>query len=93
MQDYIIFGHGYKGEVRQYDDNLESIQIVSKPVLLRAGDQTPPGAALKFYELKVFVMEHDGERYNVAAETIPTDEELTYAVLKENPRKVPHRAG
>lgn len=93
MQDYIIFGHGYQGEVRQDDDNLETIRVVSKPVLMRAGDLVPPGAALQFFELKVFVMEYGGGRYNVAADVIPTNEELMYAVMRENPRKVPHRAG
>lgn len=41
MQDYIIFGHGYEGEVREYDDNLDVIRVVSKPVLIKAGDPTP----------------------------------------------------
>lgn len=93
MQDYIIFGHGYQGEVRQYDDNLETIKVVSKPVLMRAGDPVLPGAALQFFELKVFVMKCDGGWYNVATDAIPTSEDLRYAVISENPRKVPHRVG
>ncbi|WP_155959229.1 hypothetical protein [Klebsiella aerogenes] len=91
MQDYIVFGHGYAGDVRQFEDNLEVVRVVSKPVLMRAGDETPPGAELRFYHLNVHLMECNGKRYNVAADVIPTQEELQLVVIRECPTPVPCR--
>lgn len=91
MQDYIIFGHGYAGDVRQFEDNQGVVRVVSKPVIMKAGEMTPPGADLRFYDLNVNVMEYDGKRYNVAANTLPTQDELMRAVMSWNPIEVPHR--
>ncbi|POT99529.1 hypothetical protein C3369_16415 [Escherichia sp. ESNIH1] len=85
MQDYIIFGHGYNGDVREHDDNLEVITVVSKPVIVKTGELTPPGANLQFYELKVHVIEFNGKRYNVAADYPPSMKELQKAIMEERP--------
>ncbi|WP_213132737.1 hypothetical protein [Citrobacter sp. FP75] len=91
MQDYIIFGHGYEGEVREYDDNLDVIRVVSKPVLIKAGDPTPASAVLRTFDLQVVVMSCLGKFYNVAAESLPTEDELKIAIMQENPSPVPQR--
>lgn len=93
MQDYIIFGHGYNGDVREDDDNLSFLRVISKPVLLRAGDPTPEGANLQFFELTVHVIEVGGKRYNLAADVIPCDEDLIIAVRNFAPTPISYRAG
>lgn len=91
MQDYIVFGHGYDGDVRQFDDNQDVVRVVSKPVMMKAGEITPLGSELRFYDLNVNVMECNGKRYNVAANNLPSQEELQLAVMRGDPKSVPHR--
>ncbi|MES0260271.1 hypothetical protein KDV51_07120 [Citrobacter portucalensis] len=91
MQDYIIFGHGYEGEVIEYNDNLDVIKVNSNAALMKAGEPTQLGAAMNSYELKVVVMLCQGKRYNVAAVTLPTENELQIAIMQENPSPVPQR--
>lgn len=88
MQDYIIFGHGYNGEVRQGEDNLETFEIVSKPVMMKAGEATPPGANLQFFNLPVSVVECDQNSYNVASDNHVSEDELRRAIMQENPKPV-----
>ncbi|AWX01074.1 hypothetical protein DPF84_04620 [Enterobacter hormaechei] len=91
MQDYIVFGHGYNGDVRQGEDNQDVFEVVTKPVMLKAGEPVPDIAPLKFYKLNVHVIECNGKRYNVAADVIPSEEDLHVAILRENPKPVTHR--
>lgn len=91
MQDYIVFGHGYDGEVRQFDDDLEFIRVVSKPVMMKAGEDIPPGANLQFFNLPVSVIEFDQRHYNVASDQHVLVDELRRAIMQENPTPVPRR--
>ncbi|MBS0853067.1 hypothetical protein JK158_14920 [Enterobacter sp. JGM127] len=91
MQDYIVFGHGYNGDVREGEDNQDIFEVVTKPVMLKAGDPSPNIAPLQFHKLNVHVIECNGGRYNVAADVIPSDEDLKAAILRERPNQVPHR--
>jgi len=91
MQDYIVFGHGYDGEVRQGDDDLETFQVISKPVMMKAGEATPPGANLQRFYLQVNVIEYERRHYNVASDHHVAEEELRRAIMHENPTPVPPR--
>lgn len=88
MQDYIIFGHGYDGEVRQGEDNLEAFEVISKPVMMKAGEATPLGANLQFFSLPVIVVECDKKFYNVASDNQVSEEELRRTIMQENPMPV-----
>ncbi|MEZ6879843.1 hypothetical protein [Enterobacter sp. KB-280D8] len=89
MQDYIVFGHGYDGEVRQFDNDLEFVRVVSKPVMMKAGDAIPPGANLQFFNLPVSVIQCDQHYYNVASDRQVSEDELRLAIMQENPLPVP----
>lgn len=89
MQDYIVFGRGYDGEVRQFDDDLECVRVVSKPVMMKASEDVPPGANLQFFNLPVSVIKFEQRHYNVASDKQVSEDELRLAIMQENPTPVP----
>lgn len=90
-EDYLIFGAGYNGELREFDECLDEIEIITKPSMFANQSIVHPAKPLEFIRLRVNTLSVDGHRYNVASSGIPGDEELRIAVMRERPRPVPAR--
>ena len=89
MQDYLIFGHGYDGDMREDDPNLNTLRVVSKPVMGRANDMPPGGGELKWYYLQVARYDsRSGNVYNIASDEFPGVEAVERAIMENNPRPV-----
>lgn len=93
MQDYIVFFSGYDGVVRQDDDNLGSIQVMSRPTVQSAHSNSktyPELTRLHDLDVKVYVAK-SGHRYNVACQVLPDSDDIESSISMYRPRPVPAR--
>ena len=93
MQDYLVFGGGWSGEVKEDEDNLEVKKGFVRSVVIAGGDADIAPSLTGRYELSVHVF-HNTEnnlRYNVAADELPDSEDIINAIKANNPRPVPAR--
>lgn len=91
MQDYIIFGAGFKGEVREDQDNLDVKSVFTKAIVLAAGTSNRIPEFTKRHNLNVciFLNPENNLRYNVACDVLPESEDIIQAINMNNPRPVP----
>ncbi|MGR7140083.1 hypothetical protein ACU62P_14645 [Klebsiella aerogenes] len=93
MQDYLVFGGGWGGEVKEDEDNLDVKKGFVRSAVIAAGGADIAPSLTGRYELNVYVF-HNTEnnlRYNVAADVLPDSEDIIDAIKANNPRPVPAR--
>lgn len=75
MQDYIIFGYGYDGDVRQGEDNSPTFRVVKKPALFSEVRGIPPETEDgRLYEVPTnHYLSKEGKLYNVCFTTLNFD--------------------
>lgn len=93
MQDYIIFGAGLNGEVREDQDNLDVKYVITKPTIMAAGSSNRIPEFTKRHKLNVCVFHNleNNLRYNVAYDVLPESGDIIQAINMNNPRPVPAR--
>lgn len=93
MQDYMIFFPSYDGEVREREDNLEIVKVVTKPIVQSTHSNTRiMPEPTKWHELQVMVYRDEkGNRYNVAYQSMPEADEIERAIMMHHPNPVPAR--
>lgn len=93
MQDYIIFGAGFNGEVREDQDNLDVKHVITKPTIMAAGSSNGIPEFTKRHKLNVcvFLNLENNLRYNVAYDVLPESGDIIQAINMNNPRPVPAR--
>ncbi len=93
MQDYMIFFPGYDGEVREREDNQDTIRVVTKPIVQSTNSDTRiMPEPTKWHELKVTLYRDEkGNSYNIAYQVAPHKDEIEKAIMMYRPKPVPAR--
>ncbi|AUX94278.1 hypothetical protein [Mixta gaviniae] len=75
-EDYLIFGAGYDGEIREFDRGLDFIEVVQNPALIssNSSDQSAPSTDKVRLPVRVYIVH--GHRYNVASHELLIDDVL-----------------
>lgn len=90
MQDYIIFFDGYDGDIRQFENDLKTVRVVDKPVIMSSNsDQRVQPRATQFHELNVAIYTaKNHKKYNVACQQEPSPEAIEQAIMMYRPQPV-----
>ncbi|HDY7161547.1 TPA: hypothetical protein RRE97_005058 [Klebsiella pneumoniae] len=93
MQDYIVFGAGWNGDVEEDIDNLDFKSVLTKPVVMAAGvdNSTPELTKWHSFKVHIFLNPENSLRYNVAADVLPESGDIIQAINMNNPRPAPIR--
>lgn len=92
MQDYIVFFDGYESEIKQFEDNLDIVQVLSKPAVMSnfTANQNPPPT--KYHDLSVMIfLAKDNRRYNIAFQVLPDNDSIEKSIAMYRPTPVPSR--
>lgn len=87
-QDYLIFGAGYKGEVKTFEAGQVEVQVEIKSPAETHSSTSATREALQRYTFPVTVVEVDGKRYNVATEDYLSEDVIKEAVNRWHPRAI-----
>lgn len=93
MQDYMIFGGGWSGEVEEDEDDLVVKRGVVRSVVASSRGVDVDLSLNQRYELQVYIIKNpeNNLRYNVASDVPPDTEDFINAINQHNPRPVPAR--
>ncbi|HCT7891931.1 TPA: hypothetical protein OT866_000781 [Klebsiella aerogenes] len=94
MQDYMVFGAGWNGEVKEDHDDLDVKIVITRPVVMAAGgdNRIPEPTKRHHFKVFVFINPENNLRYNVAADVLPVSEDIIRAINVHNPCPVPARS-
>lgn len=86
--DYMIFGLGHEGNIKEDEPGLHQIDVVTAAHMLSTYSSEP--VEYRKTEFKSFnVVRHeykDGKYYNVAFDIMPSRERVELAIMKYAPR-------
>jgi len=86
MADYMLFGVGYNGDKRHFDNDSGYVKAVSKPEYHSVNNGMLSYRSEGFFDFTVERFVHDGATYNIAwHKQKPSDIEIIAAILKFNP--------
>jgi len=91
-EDYMIFGYGWNGEVKESDPNLAELTFLPKNPVQSVRDEGPTeGYNVRKVTEKVNLIQCGDYYYHVVCDVIPDAEDISTAVARYRPRPAPHR--
>ncbi|EFH1543715.1 TPA: hypothetical protein KDV00_004002 [Escherichia coli] len=89
MEDYLVFGLGHEGDIKNDEAGLDKISVVTKSVVRSTNSNEP--VVYQLTEFKEFnVVRHqafDSEYYNIAFDVLPSRVRIDAAIRKYHPKK------
>ncbi|WPR78667.1 hypothetical protein [Klebsiella aerogenes] len=89
MEDYLVFGLGHEGDIKNDEVGLDKISVVTKAVMCSANSSKPvPYQITEFKKFNVVRQQaFDGEYYNIAFDVLPSRDRVDAAIRKYHPKK------
>ncbi|EHE7804046.1 hypothetical protein ACOTXO_22275 [Enterobacter cloacae complex sp. CDL006] len=89
MEDYLVFGLGHEGDIKNDEAGLDKISVVTKAVMRSTNSNEPVVYPMtQFKEFNVVRQQaYDGEFYNIAFDVLPSRDRVDAAIRKYHPKK------